>query len=167
MDEAEIERQTKMQSEFIRLAKQDPLPDEDQFSEQALAAIDQYLTDKEKAEDAGKTMVQAAFAQLVSPWFQFFMSHEPAEDLQKVTCPVLAINGEKDLQVDPKLNLPAIRTALEAAPTEDFQLVELPGLNHLFQTSATGLVQEYAEIEETFNPAALDVMTNWIREKTQ
>jgi hypothetical protein len=39
---------------------------------------------------------------------------------------------------------------------------ELPGLNHLFQTAATGGVREYGEIEETLAPSAMDLITGWI-----
>jgi fermentation-respiration switch protein FrsA (DUF1100 family) len=79
-----------------------------------------------------------------------------------VTGPVLAINGEKDLQVPPKINLPAIRKALEAGGDKSFEVIEMPGLNHLFQTAKTGLVSEYAQIEETMSPAALEKMAEWI-----
>jgi pimeloyl-ACP methyl ester carboxylesterase len=162
----EIERQMKIQRAFIELAKQDPLPTKEEFSQAAMEKAGDYFTANEMEEDTARQMIDAAFQQLVSPWFQFFMSHEPASDLEKIACPVLAINGEKDLQVDPKLNLPAIEAALEKAPTDDFTLRELKGLNHLFQQSKTGLVQEYAQLEETFNPAALQLMTEWILEKT-
>jgi hypothetical protein len=72
------------------------------------------------------------------------------------------LNGEKDLQVPPDQNLPAIRKALEAGGNKNFEIVELPGLNHLFQDAKTGAISEYAEIEETISPIALDRMSNWI-----
>jgi fermentation-respiration switch protein FrsA (DUF1100 family) len=83
-----------------------------------------------------------------------------------VKCPVLAINGEKDLQVSAKDNLPAIRAALEAGGNHSVKTVELPGLNHLFQTCQTGSPTEYSKIEETFNPAALKLVSDWIRATT-
>ncbi len=79
--------------------------------------------------------------------------------MTRVKCPVLAINGEKDLQVSPKENLEAIRKALEAGGNKDLQL---PGLNHLFQTCQTGAVAEYGQIEETIAPVALETMSKWI-----
>jgi fermentation-respiration switch protein FrsA (DUF1100 family) len=99
---------------------------------------------------------------LTSPWFRYFMAYDPATALRKVTCPVLAINGEKDMQVPPKQNLPAIRKALEQAGNKHFEVDELPGLNHLFQTAKTGSPAEYASIEETISPVALDKMSTWI-----
>jgi hypothetical protein len=90
------------------------------------------------------------------------MTYDPATALRKVTCPVLAINGEKDTQVLPQQNLPAIRAALEQAGNKHFEIDELPGLNHLFQTATTGVPAEYAQIEETISPGALEKMASWI-----
>jgi uncharacterized protein len=99
---------------------------------------------------------------LTSPWFRYFMTYDPAPALRKVTCPVLAINGEKDMQVPPKQNLPAIRKALEQGGNKHFEVEEIPGLNHLFQTAKTGSPAEYASIEETISPVALEKMSTWI-----
>jgi fermentation-respiration switch protein FrsA (DUF1100 family) len=75
---------------------------------------------------------------------------------------VLAICGEKDLQVDPKLNLPPIEAALKKAGNSDATIKELPGLNHLFQVSQSGSITEYQNIEETINPAALEAVGQWL-----
>jgi len=106
--------------------------------------------------------VDAQIKQVTSPWFRYFLTYDPATSLRKVTCPVLAINGGKDSQVPPEQNLPAIRAALEQAGNKHFEVVELPGLNHLFQTAKTGAPAEYAQIEETISPVALDKMAGWI-----
>jgi fermentation-respiration switch protein FrsA (DUF1100 family) len=79
---------------------------------------------------------------------------------------VLAINGERDLQVSPRENLGAIETALRAGSCRDFTVKELPRLNHLFQTCETGAISEYARIEETIAPLALEEMTQWILRRT-
>jgi fermentation-respiration switch protein FrsA (DUF1100 family) len=79
-----------------------------------------------------------------------------------VTCPVLAINGEKDMQVPPGQNLPVIRKALAEAGNKNDEVDELPGLNHLFQTAKTGGLGEYAEIEETMSPVAMEKIASWI-----
>ena len=105
-------------------------------------------------------MVQ--FQSLLAPELRSFVTHDPAESLRKVKVPVLAMNGARDLQVPPQQNLPAIAAALAAGGNPDFTIVELPGLNHLFQDAKTGAISEYAEIEETISPIALDRMSNWI-----
>jgi fermentation-respiration switch protein FrsA (DUF1100 family) len=84
-----------------------------------------------------------------------------------VKVPVLALNGEKDLQVPPKENLAGIKAAFEKGGVKNTTLRELPGLNHLFQTCKTGSPTDYATIDETFAPAALDAMTQWIQETTK
>jgi fermentation-respiration switch protein FrsA (DUF1100 family) len=80
----------------------------------------------------------------------------------KVRVPVLAINGEKDLQVPAKEDLEAIERALKDGGNRDYKIVLLPGLNHLFQTTTTGAVSEYSEIEETIAPVALQTIGDWI-----
>jgi pimeloyl-ACP methyl ester carboxylesterase len=103
---------------------------------------------------------------LSSPWFRFFLDYDPVPALQRTTCPVLALNGEKDLQVPAAQNLTAMKKALEAAGNKDFQTVELPGLNHLFQHCDSGSPSDYGAIEETFSPEALTQITDWIQKHT-
>jgi hypothetical protein len=109
----------------------------------------------------------AQFQAVLSPWFRFFITYDPAPALQKVACPVLALNGELDLQVPPSINLPVITKALEAGGNRDYAIVKLPKLNHLFQTSQTGSVAEYSQIEETIAPVALETMSAWILRHTR
>lgn len=97
-----------------------------------------------------------------SPWFRGLLAYDPAPTLTKLTCPVLAINGEKDVQVPPQQNLPPIRKALEASGNKNYEVDELPGLNHLFQTAKTGGIGEYSEIEETMSPVAMEKIASWI-----
>ncbi len=104
---------------------------------------------------------------LVSPWTRYFLSYDPKTTLMEVECPVLAINGEKDLQVPPEENLRAIEEALEAGGNEDYTVKELPELNHLFQTAQTGSPSEYAAIEETMSPDAMELIGDWVLEHTQ
>jgi uncharacterized protein len=125
------------------------------------AALDKDLRLK-LAGEVPEAQLSASIQQLTSPWFRYFIRYDPANTLRTVACPVLAINGERDTQVPPKLNLPAIRKALEAGGNKHFEVDELPGLNHLFQTSKTGAPSEYAQIEETISPVALLKISSWI-----
>jgi len=130
---------------------------------------------KDEDESAGEKELRAVLAGsvpdaqigmqikvLTSPWFRDFVKYDPATTLNKLVCPVLAINGEKDLQVPPDQNLPAIRKALEAAGNKNFEVIEFHGLNHLFQTAKTGSIAEYAEIEETMSPAVMEKISSWV-----
>lgn len=117
------------------------------------------------AATAAVAAAAAGRAQLVSPWMRWFLAYDPAPTLRRVKVPVLALNGALDVQVPPAENLGAIGRALTAGGNRDHQEVTLPGLNHLFQTARTGAIQEYAQIPETFAPAALDAMTRWILQR--
>jgi len=125
-------------------------------------------TSEQKIESSGNSeaVIDAQVTALTSPWMRFFLTYDPRPALMKVKCPVLAINGEKDLQVPPEENLRAIDEALKAGGNKDYTVKELPGLNHLFQTAKTGSPSEYSKIEETISPAALKIIGNWISEHT-
>jgi hypothetical protein len=114
------------------------------------------------ADQMTEPQMGAQINAVTSPWFRYFLAYDPATALEKVKCPVLALNGEKDLQVPPKQNLPAIRKALEDAGNKNFEVDELPGLNHLFQDAKTGAPSEYADIEETISPVPLEKISSWI-----
>jgi len=117
-----------------------------------------------KPEDMSEDdFVKLQVNQMASPWMQFFIQYDPAIALNKVKCPVLAINGEKDLQVPPKENLEAIKKALTKGGNKKVTTIELPNLNHLFQECKTGSPSEYATIEQTFSPVALAEILKWIK----
>jgi hypothetical protein len=106
--------------------------------------------------------ISMQITQISSPWMQYFIKYNPKATLEKVKCPVLALNGEKDLQVPSKVNLNAIKTALKKGGNQKVTVKELPNLNHLFQECETGSPSEYATIEQTFSPIALVEISSWI-----
>ncbi len=118
-------------------------------------------------EEMSPAIFESSVTPMLSPWFRYFLSYDPRPALTKLRCPVLALNGELDLQVDPKLNLPEIRKAFAAGGNSDVQVVELPGLNHLFQTAKSGSPSEYRLIEETMSPVALKAMSDWLAKRFQ
>lgn len=101
---------------------------------------------------------------LQNAWMKCFLDLNPEVFLSKLKVPVLALNGEKDLQVSASQNLPAIEKALKKAGNKHFKVVSLPELNHLFQHCKTGLPNEYYHIEETFSPEVLSLIRDFIRE---
>jgi len=118
------------------------------------------MGEEEKA--AARKSVDEIVAPLASPWFRTFLSTDPALYLAKVGVPVLALNGSMDLQVPAAEDLAAIERAIGPRADQRNRYVELPGLNHLFQTTATGLPEEYGKLTETISPAALDLIGDWI-----
>jgi hypothetical protein len=105
--------------------------------------------------------------QITSPWMKYFIKFNPATTLEKVKCPVLAVNGAKDLQVPSKENLSAIKNALLKGGNKNVTTKEFPNLNHLFQECKTGLPTEYSTIEQTFSPTVLKEITEWIKLQTK
>ena len=97
------------------------------------------------------------------PWMAFFWAYDPAPALRKVTCPVLALNGELDMQVNAKENLETMELAFRQSGNKQTTIKALPKLNHLFQTAKTGSGQEYGNIEETISPVALQEVTKWLK----
>ena len=132
------------------------------YLQQKLKAMPDYVRTSGVSEEE---LVKVLADQYAGPWMQYFLRYDPAPALQKVKVPVLALNGEKDLQVPPKENLGAIRKAL--ARNKNATVKELPGLNHLFQEAKTGLPQEYGTIEQTISPVALTEISSWIGKQTQ
>jgi pimeloyl-ACP methyl ester carboxylesterase len=99
---------------------------------------------------------------MTSKWFRYFIHFDPQPYLQKLQCKVLALNGEKDVQILAAPNLAGIRASLEKSHSPKYDVIELPGLNHFFQTCHTCSPSEYGDLEETFSPAALAVMDEWL-----
>lgn len=104
----------------------------------------------------------ALINQLTSPWMIGFIRLDPAVYLEKVSCPILALNGNKDLQVPSKENLEIFENVSKKSENAKIETKELENLNHLFQECETGLPSEYATIEQTFSPIALEEISNWI-----
>ena len=122
--------------------------------------------ERKMVTDVDKT-IEGQVRSVSSPWFRFFLTYDPRPALRNVKCPVLAINGEKDLQVPPKENLYEIKKALTEGGNKHFLAKELPGMNHLFQIETTGSPAEYGAIEETMSPEALKVIGDWIEQQVK
>lgn len=128
-----------------------------------IVALNLFEYGIEEATDAMRTASDGMFGAFAGPWTKSFVTYDPGEDWARCTAPVLALNGGKDFQVSPELNLGAIRAALAGSGHERYAVIELGGLNHLFQHAGTGMLAEYGTIEETFAPEALALIEAWIR----
>lgn len=168
-DEKALARQRALQLRFFAAVKEEKDPVElkkrlDAIVEDEIKKLDDE--DKKKAETQ-KALLEAQLKQLQSPWWRFFLAYDPAKDLAKVRCPVLALVGEMDVQVTPKENVAGIEKSLKAAGNKDYLVREVAGVNHLFQTSKTGAVSEYSTIEETIAPKVLEQVAEWIVKRTR
>ncbi|MET0944910.1 MAG: alpha/beta fold hydrolase [Flavobacterium sp.] len=111
--------------------------------------------------------VELLTAQVTNTWWYNFIKLDPVPFLKKVKCPVLALNGSKDLQVPAEVNLEAIKKTLTESGNKKVTTKILPNLNHLFQECETGSLLEYKTIEETFSPIALEEISNWLLIQTK
>lgn len=97
------------------------------------------------------------------PWLKYFIATDPALFWEQVKSPVLALNGDRDIQVYAEENLPAIREALRKGGNRKVKTKKVPGLNHLFQHCTECTVQEYGRLNETFSPEVMDIMFRWLK----
>ena len=132
-----------------------------------IAAYGQTLGDLQKKlfEPAAGT-IKTLMPMFKTPWYRYFINYDPQPVLKNVKVPVLALNGELDLQVAVKENLDLIGASLKAGGNGDVTIKAFPKLNHLFQTSQTGSLSEYGQIEETMSPEVLKTVSDWILGKT-
>jgi fermentation-respiration switch protein FrsA (DUF1100 family) len=159
--DAAIAQNRSLQEQLFAAVKQEKDPEAmrkrlDEIVKKLLAGVPE--AQKKQAE----TAMDAQIKMVSSPWMRHFLTYDPIPALSKVRCPVLALNGAKDLQVPPKEDLEAIGKALKTGGNTHYLTQELPGLNHLFQTCKTGSPQEYGQIEETMSPVALKRIVDWI-----
>ena len=109
--------------------------------------------------------LSAQISSMTSPWYLHFMRYDPGQDLKKLKCPVLALNGKKDIQVDAVMNLTAIQKRITGNGNKNVTVKAYPNLNHLFQTCEKGTLAEYGQLEETINPEVLKDIIEWIRKQ--
>lgn len=165
VSETLIAKERKIQQIMFSIIKKEK--DLEKAEEEMKKAIANELNDveDEKLPLPSQSSIEAQIKGVLSPWFRDFLTYDPKVALRKVKCPVLALNGEKDLQVPPKENLAAIEQALKDGGNLNYKTIELPQLNHLFQTARTGTINEYAQIDETIAPKALEIIGDWIVEQ--
>ena len=109
--------------------------------------------------------LSAQISSMTSPWYLHFMRYDPGQDLKKLKCPVLALNGKKDIQVDAVMNLTAIQKRITGNGNKNVTVKAYQNLNHLFQTCEKGTLTEYGQLEETINPEVLKDIIEWIRKQ--
>ncbi|MEA9414715.1 alpha/beta hydrolase family protein [Flavobacterium sp. PL02] len=167
MSEADIQKAQETNKTAFNIIAKSKSP------EQLKTDLTAYMTQVAKNDPNKPTgMTDAEYVKLqtdkiLTPWMVTFLTFNPVPTLERVKCPVLALNGAKDLQVAPKENLTAIKEAILKGGNKNVTTKELPNLNHLFQECKTGLPQEYATIEQTFSPTAMNEILDWIKIQTK
>jgi pimeloyl-ACP methyl ester carboxylesterase len=95
-------------------------------------------------------------------WWKYFGAFDPQSSIQKVKCPVLAINGSADIQVPSDASIHGIEAALKKGGNKQFTTKQFIGLNHLFQKCTKCTVAEYGELETTIEPEVLTTIGDWL-----
>ena len=165
VSQQEIEKQGKTNSFLFEELKKDQ-PDSSRIAH-LTTILSADMPDEIPGGMTRSQYISMALNQVNNPWMRYFIKYDPVPVLKKVKCPVLALNGENDLQVPAKENLAAIKTTLQSGGNKKVTTVAFPKLNHLFQESKTGLPAEYSEIEQTISPAVLEKIAAWIHEQTK
>lgn len=163
-DSGAPEEVLELNEKMLRMVLDDVRPGQENQGvvQSAIENFNQALAEDQREKYSLPETAIDQFSQFDTPWFKFFNVYDPAPTLEKVRCKVLSVIGEKDLQVDCEMNQKAIEAALKRGGNEDYKIVRLADLNHLFQKCETGNPSEYSRIEETLNPAFLKVVTEWI-----
>ena len=159
LSQAEIDKQEPVMAALFKAIRDADTPEAGYAAAMAVMTPEAKVALGMTAEMDGALVVR----QVSGPWYQYFLRYDPRPNWSRMQAPLLALNGSLDLQVPAEANLAAIRAATANNP--DVTIVELPGLNHLFQHATTGSVGEYSDIEETFAPEALELVSGWISKR--
>ncbi len=138
-----------------------------QITEYLLKKSDEIPDLKIPEGNSKMSFIDAQVNQMLSAWMVNFLKYDPAQSLSKLKTPVLALFGEKDLQVSPELNVKPMENAFKKAKNNKATIKVIPGINHLFQNCKTGSPTEYAEIEQTISPDVLEIIKKWIHKTTK
>lgn len=161
LNKIDIEKQVKLRRDLISIIQSEP---DKEIAAKKLKEILNNNLDVLSLQPIQDTiqLINNTISVFNGDWFRFFINYNPATDIEKITCPVLALIGEKDIQVLPEQNIPAIEEALIKGENRKYMIKEIESVNHLFQTAYSGKVSEYGEIEETISPNVLTLISDWI-----
>lgn len=139
----------------------------DSYCNSISKALDEIASGKKASEiniddvpQALKPITIKALQQADTPYIRHFLTVDVGKLLPEIKCPVLALNGTKDTQVDCDANTTRIEKGLANCK---HSIKKIDGVNHLFQHCNTGIVTEYQQIEETISPEVLQEVAEWIK----
>jgi len=160
-----IEADQVMQRQLFEIARTDS--DTAHAATVMRTALEAYVnTLPEPTRTQMKAQVEMKVQLMNSSWMRWMLKYDPAATLRRTKIPVLALFAGRDLQVPAAQSRPPMQAALGIGGNKANRVIELPGLNHLFQAAATGAPAEYSHIEETLNPGALEIVGEWIVRRT-
>ena len=108
------------------------------------------------------TYVKNQVASHTSDWYHYYLQFDVTPYLEKLKIPILALNGDKDSSMEPRVNLGGIENTLRRSGNSSFKTVELKNVNHFFQVSEDNQIESVYFNEETFSKEALSIITDWV-----
>ncbi len=167
LSDEDIEYDQMASKKVYAYIKAHPEQNEDEFYSGLSEIVKENVSDYPPSILGARTkeqMVDFELGVYTSPWFRYFIAYDPFLNLAQTECPLFALNGTLDLQVDNDMNLDGIKLAMEKGKNENYKLKSYEALNHLMQKAKTGAMAEYGQIEETVNEEVLTDVKDWILE---
>ncbi len=146
------------------------VPLDQSLDEPVRAAFDEWLSRQDTAtlealnftHGRDESFFSRYLYQARGQWYREMIRYNPADYIPRITCPVLALNGDRDIMVPSAENLSSIRQLLDRGDNRRYKIVELPGLNHMFQRCVTGTREEIPDLEDVFSAEALEILGKWL-----
>jgi len=165
MDEASVQRALKINQDIFELFNE--YGDEDSFETRLKEYLNGAISPAVLPQGMNKEgFINVQVSQFRKPWTRYFLKYDPVTSLKGIKCPVLALNGGKDVQVALE-NLVVIEKTIRLGGNDNVRVKEFPEMNHLFQTCKTGTMDEYATIEQTIDPLVLEEISGWVLKQTK
>ena len=166
LDEEDVQRALKIQRSVYEIFSQ--YGEDESFETRVKEYLNDVISNNNNIPEGmnEEGFIKMQVSQFRKPWMRYFLKYDPVNSLKSITCPVLALNGEKDVQVAPE-NLAIIEKAIRLGGNDNVTVKEFPGMNHLFQTCKTGAMNEYATIEQTIDPSVLEEISGWVLKQTK
>jgi len=161
MPMAEVEKSVLRQKTLLTMIKEST--DSIKLRAQLTDSLGLWAVQQQKMFMVNSPEFRAQLNQLQSPWLKYFITYDPEIFLRNVKCPVFAINGSEDMQVESDRNLKNIESLLEKHGNKHYRIKEYSGMNHLFQRCKSCDIEEYAKIETTIETEVIDDMINWLK----
>ena len=167
LDEERVQRQLRVSRGAFDLFNE--YGEDESFENQLEKYLHKVISNNELIIPSGMSkeeLIKVQVMQFRNPWMRYFLKYDPVNSLHRIKCPVLALNGGKDVQVAPE-NLAVIEKAVRGGGNDNVTVKEFPHMNHLFQTCKTGAIDEYATIEQTMDPLVLEEISDWVLKQTR
>lgn len=150
-----------IETELDLITNVENVADLEEVYKSSLKILNTFTTEEKLKFRLSETSTRQRINSFLRPWYRFYLDYDPEVALKEINCPVLALNGDKDIQVHSEKNLSIIQQAMKENPGA--KVLELNNINHMFQETLSGVMSEYAVIDETISESVLEIIVDWVR----